>query len=166
MKKIIALGALGAAIVVLVFASIAAAQSAQDQSGSDQASPEQTGPVQAAPVQDPVTVNIQDDAFDPATTSIAPGTTVTWVNNDDEAHTVTADDGLFDSGRLESGDSYSVWFDGSGTVAYHCEPHPHMTGSVVVGEASSSSGGETSGGGTPTGDSGSNPPNQATSVYP
>jgi plastocyanin len=166
LKKIIALGALGAAIGVLVFASIAAAQSTQDQSSSDQASPEQTGPVQAAPVQDPVTVNIHDDAFDPAQVDIAPGTTVTWVNNDDEAHTVTADDGLFDSGRLEPGDSYSVWFDGSGTVAYHCEPHPHMTGSVVVGEASSSNGGEISGGGTPTGDSGSNPPNQATSVYP
>ena len=166
MKKIIALGALGAAISVLVFASIAAAQSAQDQSSSDQASPEQTGPVQAAPVQDPVTVTIHDDAFDPAQLDIAPGTTVTWVNNDDEVHTVTADDGLFNSGRLDPGDSYSVWFDGSGTVAYHCEPHPHMTGSVVVGEASSSSEGETSGGGTPTGDSGSNPPNQATSVYP
>ena len=133
MKKSTALGALGAAIVVLlVFASIAVAQSTSDQSTSDQASQEQTGPVQAAPVENPVTVNIQDDAFEPATTSIAPGTTVTWVNNDDEAHTVTADDGLFDSGRLDPGDSYSVWFDGSGTVAYHCEPHPHMTGSIEV----------------------------------
>ena len=133
MKKSTALGALGAAIVVLlVFASIAVAQSTSDQSTSDQASPDQTGPVQAAPVENPVTVNVQDDAFDPATTSIAPGTTVTWVNNDDEAHTVTADDGLFDSGRLDPGDSYSVWFDGSGTVAYHCEPHPHMTGSIEV----------------------------------
>ena len=133
MKKSTALGALGAALVVLlVFASIAVAQSTSDQSTSDQASPDQTGPVQATPVENPVTVNIQDDAFDPATTSIAPGTTVTWVNNDDEAHTVTADDGLFDSGRLDPGDSYSVWFDGSGTVAYHCEPHPHMTGSIEV----------------------------------
>ena len=148
MKKSTALGALGAALVVLlVFASIAVAQSTSDQNTSDQstsdqstsdqitsdqASPEQTGPVQASPVENPVTVNIQDDAFDPATTSIAPGTTVTWVNNDDEAHTVTADDGLFDSGRLDPGDSYSVWFDGSGTVAYHCEPHPHMTGSIEV----------------------------------
>jgi len=115
LKKSTALGALGAAIVVLlVFASIAVAQSTSDQNTSDQASPDETGPVQASPVEDPVTVNIQDDAFDPATTSIAPGTTVTWVNNDDEAHTVTADDGLFDSGRLDPGDSYSVWFDGSG----------------------------------------------------
>jgi len=116
-------------------------------------------------VQNPVTVSIHDDAFDPVQTAIAPGTTVTWVNNDEEAHTVTADDGLFDSGRLAPGDSYSVWFDGSGMVAYHCEPHPHMTGTIEVGQASSS-GGETSRGGTPTGDSGSNPPNQATSVYP
>ena len=165
MKKSTALGALGAAIVVLVFASIAAAQSGPDQSSSDQSSsdqisPDENGPVQAAPVQNPVTVSIHDDAFDPVQTAIAPGTTVTWVNNDEEAHTVTADDGLFDSGRLAPGDSYSVWFDGSGMVAYHCEPHPHMTGTIEVGQASSS------GGETTTGDSGSNPPNQATSVYP
>jgi plastocyanin len=126
LKKIIVLGALGAAIVVLVFASIAAAQSDPDQSSSDQ----------ATPMQDTVTVSIEDDAFDPAQQEIAPGTTVTWVNNEEEPHTVTADNGLFDSGRLDPGASYSVWFDGSGTVAYHCTPHPYMTGSLVVGEGS------------------------------
>jgi len=126
LKKIIVLGALGAAIVVLAFASIAAAQSDPDQSSSDQ----------DTPMQDTVTVSIEDDAFDPATNSIAPGTTVTWVNNEEEPHTVTADNGLFDSGRLDPGASYSVWFDGSGTVAYHCTPHPYMTGSLVVGEGS------------------------------
>jgi len=69
LKKSTALGALGAALVVLlVFASIAVAQSTSDQSTSDQASPDQTGPVQATPVENPVTVNIHDDAFDPATT--------------------------------------------------------------------------------------------------
>ena len=94
---------------------------------------------------------------------IAPGTTVTWTNGDTVAHTVTADDGLFDSGVLEPGQSYSTWLGGSGTVAYHCDIHPDMKGSVVVGGAS---GGETTGGEPTTGDPGSTPPDQAASVYP
>jgi plastocyanin len=112
------------------------------------------------------TVDIRDHAFNPAQLNVAPGTTVTFVNNDTEPHTATADNGLFDTGVLEPGSSFDVFLDGSGTVTYHCELHPDMQGSIVVGQASSSSGGETTGGNTPTGDSGSNPPNQATSVYP
>lgn len=82
------------------------------------------------------TVNIHDGTFDPAQLNVGPGTTVTWTNGDTEAHTVTADDGLFDSGVIEPGQSYSTWLGGSGTVAYHCELHPDMKGSVVVGGAS------------------------------
>jgi plastocyanin len=88
---------------------------------------------QAAPEQSTAAVNIKNHAFDPAQLNVAKGTTVTWTNADSEAHTVTADDGLFDSGVLEPGQSYSVWLGGSGTVAYHCELHPDMKGSVVVG---------------------------------
>jgi plastocyanin len=127
LKKVIALGALGAAMIVLVFASIAVAQSSPDQVQS----PDSSG--QAAPAQDTITVNIHDHAFDPAQLNAAPGTTVTWVNGDTEAHTATADNGLFDSGVLNPGDFYSVWLDGSGTVTYHCDIHPDMQGSVVVG---------------------------------
>jgi plastocyanin len=98
------------------------------------------------------TVDIRDHAFNPAQLNVAPGTTVTFVNNDTEAHTATANDGLFDSGVLEPGSSFDVWLDGSGTVTYHCELHPDMQGSIVVGQ----------GGGA----EGVNPPNQAVSVYP
>lgn len=118
------------AIVVLVFASIAAAQTSPDQST--------------------MTVSIHDRTFDPAQLDVAPGTTVTWVNEDVEPHTVTANDGLFDSGVLEPGASYSVWFDGAGTVPYHCALHPDMQGSVVVGGASEEEGATTE-------DSASNP---------
>lgn len=83
--------------------------------------------------QNAVTVSIRDFSFDPVQIAVAPGTTVTWVN-EGSPHTVTADNGLFDSGVLNPGDSYSVWFDGSGTVTYHCEIHPSMTGSLTVGE--------------------------------
>ncbi len=84
-----------------------------------------------------VTVDIHDGAFDPAQLEVAKGTTVTWTNGDTEAHTVTADNGLFDSGVIEPGQYYSTWLGGSGTVSYHSKTDPDMKGSVVVREASS-----------------------------
>ena len=150
MRKIIALGTLVAAMGVFVFVAIAMAQS-----------PDSSG--QAAPDQSTGTVNITNHAFDPTQLNVGVGTTVTWTNEDTEAHTVTADNGLFDSGVLAPGESYSTWLGGSGTVTYHCDIHPDMKGSVVVGGVS---GGETTGGETTTGDPGSTPPDQAASVYP
>ena len=81
------------------------------------------------------TVDIRDHAFNPAQLNVAPGTTVRFVNNDTEPHTATADNGLFDTGVLEPGSSFDVFLDGSGTVTYHCELHPDMQGSIVVGQA-------------------------------
>jgi plastocyanin len=57
---------------------------------------------------------------------------VRFDNADDVAHTVTSDDGLFDSGPLEPGKSFSYAFSRRGTFRYHCEIHPAMKGSVVV----------------------------------
>jgi hypothetical protein len=82
-----------------------------------------------------MTVEIHDHAFDLAQLNVAPGTTVTFVNNDTEPHTATADNGLFDTGVLSPGESSWVLFDGWGTVTYHCDLHPDMKGSIVVGEA-------------------------------
>jgi plastocyanin len=81
------------------------------------------------------TVDIRDHAFNPAQLNVAPGTTVRFVNNDTEPHTATADNGLFDTGVLQPGSSFDVFLDGSGTVTYHCELHPDMQGSIVVGQA-------------------------------
>jgi plastocyanin len=58
--------------------------------------------------------------------------TVTWVNNDNAPHTVTADDGSFVSGNIAPGASFSYTFTASGTYKYHCVYHPWMTGTVVV----------------------------------
>src|SRR5215208_1895164 len=74
-----------------------------------------------------MTVSIKNFAFNPPNTTVSPGTTVTWVNNDQTAHTVTANDGAFDSGTLQPGQSYSFAFDKPGTYAYHCNIHPTMT---------------------------------------
>src|SRR5215210_2069531 len=85
------------------------------------------------------TVSIKNFAFNPPNATVAPGTTVTWVNNDQTAHTVTANDGAFDSGTLQPGQSYSFKFDKAGTYAYHCNIHPDMTATVTVSGSPSAS---------------------------
>ena len=93
----------------------------------------QDGGVQAVPVQNARSVEMGDNFFNPPNAAVEPGSTITWTNNGEEPHTVTADDGSFDSGVLNPGDSYTVAFGGQGTVTYHCTIHPEMTGSVTVG---------------------------------
>jgi plastocyanin len=154
------------AVAVLVFATIAVAQSvpqsqeegqepSQNPATGDTAdvqnsttwpakkkSAEPSTPTQTtAPTQTTVpdlngqkTVNIYNHAFDPAQLNVASGTTVRFINRDTEPHTATADNNLFDTGVLEPGGSFKVYFEGSGTVTYHCELHPDMKGSLVVGE--------------------------------
>jgi plastocyanin len=78
-------------------------------------------------------VFIRDNYFDLADVAVEPGSSITWINEGSEPHTVTADNGLFDSGVLNPGESYTVWLEGAGTVTYHCTIHPSMTGSIVVG---------------------------------
>ena len=78
----------------------------------------------AASAQDDMTVSIQDFFFSPDQLTVAPGTTVTWVNDGQQPHTSTSDDGTWDSGTLEPGDDYSFTFDQPGTYTYHCSIHP------------------------------------------
>jgi plastocyanin len=77
-------------------------------------------------------VSVVDFAFEPATLEVAAGTTVTWTNNGNRPHTVTADDGSFDSGRLDPGEQFSHRFDQPGTYSYHCGFHPEMQATIVV----------------------------------
>lgn len=81
-----------------------------------------------------VEVAIRDFFFYPALLSVAPGTTVVWVNKGAHPHTVTAFDGSFDSGVLMPGEAFALTFGGSGRVRYFCEVHPSMTGGVSVGD--------------------------------
>jgi plastocyanin len=71
-------------------------------------------------------------AFVPARTEVTAGTTVEWTNNDPLAHSVTADDGSWDSGLIQPGHTWRRTFTQPGTYAYHCTPHPFMKGTVVV----------------------------------
>jgi plastocyanin len=83
--------------------------------------------------QQTATVYIKDFYYSPDSITVQPGTTVTWVNVGRAPHTVTSDDGQFDSGVLMPGDSYKVKFVGHGTLTYYCAIHPYMRGSVSVG---------------------------------
>jgi plastocyanin len=59
-------------------------------------------------------------------------TTISWANNDNAPHTVTADDGSFSSGNIAPGATFSFAFNTTGVYKYHCIYHPWMTGAVVV----------------------------------
>jgi plastocyanin len=78
------------------------------------------------------TVSMMNMAFSPATISVAAGTTVTWMNGDTAIHTVTADDGSFNSGNIAMGASFSRVFTSAGTFTYHSALNPAMTGKIVV----------------------------------
>lgn len=85
------------------------------------------------------TVSIKDFAFDPKTISVSVGDTITWTNDGPSPHTVSADDGSFESGNLDKGATFSQTFAKAGTFAYFCKYHGSkggvsMAGSVAVGE--------------------------------
>jgi plastocyanin len=77
-------------------------------------------------------VTIVDFAFQPGLISVPAGTTVTWTNSGAAPHTVTSGMGVFDSGTISSGASFSTSFSAPGTYMYHCSIHPNMTGTVQV----------------------------------
>lgn len=79
-----------------------------------------------------VTVPIKNFAFMEMSVTIAAGGSVTWKNLDGEPHTVVSTDGLFRSGGLDEGDSFTFKFPKPGVYKYVCSIHPQMKASVVV----------------------------------
>jgi plastocyanin len=79
-----------------------------------------------------VAVAIKNFTFAPGTITVSPGTKVTWTQDDNTVHTVTAVDSSFDSGNLSQNQSFSHTFSTAGTFAYRCNIHQYMTGTIVV----------------------------------
>lgn len=78
------------------------------------------------------TLEIRDFSF--SATSVAPGGQVTVDNSDGAPHTVTAEDGAFDSGEVSGGGAATFAAPGEpGTYDFACEIHPDMTGTLTVG---------------------------------
>jgi plastocyanin len=80
-----------------------------------------------------IELKIDNFSFGPMTLTVAAGTTVTWINDDDVPHTVLSDDKTtFRSKALDTGDKFSYTFAKPGTYPYFCSVHPKMMAEVVV----------------------------------
>jgi uncharacterized membrane protein len=73
--------------------------------------------------------------FQPSELTVHAGDTVEFKNEDIFAHSVTADDGSFDSGLIQPGSNWKMTMPRTASLAYHCRPHPNMKAKLV--EASS-----------------------------
>ena len=78
-------------------------------------------------------ISIAKFMFGPSTLTVPAGTTVTWTNTDQAAHTVTADDGSFDTGFVAPGQTVSLTFAAPGTYPYYCIPHGAPGGAGMAG---------------------------------
>jgi|SRR3990170_126201 len=96
-------------------------------------------------------VSMVDSAFDPADVTVEAGETITWSNDGALPHTATADDGSFDTGTLDPGNSDSVRIDEPGTYPYYCTLHGApggigMAGTITVAEGGGGGNGGRNGG--------------------
>lgn len=96
----------------------------------------QVQPCLAAVAPKPAIVYMEDYHFSPATIIVSRGQKVVWVNKGRKDHTVTSDNGYFDSGHVHPGASFSYTFNKSGAYYYKCKPHTFlfigMKGKVIV----------------------------------
>jgi plastocyanin/mono/diheme cytochrome c family protein len=77
-------------------------------------------------------VSLTRFSFVPAALTVSQGDTVVFTNRDFVAHTATAKDGTFDTGKLDAGQSKRIVADRKGTFPYFCRFHPRMTGTLTV----------------------------------
>jgi plastocyanin len=87
------------------------------------------------------TISIKNTGYSNASLQVVKGSTVMWRNDDAVAHTVTADNGSFDSGDIMAGATYSFSFASTGTFTYHDKHNAMATGTIVVVNATSGGGG-------------------------
>jgi plastocyanin len=79
-------------------------------------------------------VTISSYSFHPAILTVKAGSTVTWINKDEDVHTVESAGGPepFNSPALDSGNQFAFTFHRAGTYHYTCSVHPYMHGVIVV----------------------------------
>ncbi|MDX1621331.1 MAG: plastocyanin/azurin family copper-binding protein [Nitriliruptorales bacterium] len=132
MKRWNTVGALVVAIAVL------SGCTSDDQSSAQQSDP-------GSPMS--VEISIENFEFMPDEIEVPVGSTITWTNQDDFAHTVTSGEPAQQTGRFDeelgslgahesSGKMASVTVDEPGAISYFCRFHPRMTATVVVTEES------------------------------
>jgi plastocyanin len=78
-------------------------------------------------------IEIKDFAFNPQTITVKSGEKVTWINRDEEPHTVVSVGKKFQrSSGLDTDQEFSIIAGAPGTYEYFCSVHPKMTGTIVV----------------------------------
>ena len=79
------------------------------------------------------TIEIKDFAFNPQTITVKSGQTITWINRDEEPHTVVSVEKQFKkSTALDTDQTFTITTGAPGTYTYFCSVHPKMTGTIVV----------------------------------
>jgi plastocyanin len=71
-------------------------------------------------------------AFGANPLTIAAGTTISWLNEDNTTHTSAADGQQWGSGNIPPGGRFNFAFTSPGRFTYHCQIHPNMVGTIVV----------------------------------
>ena len=79
-----------------------------------------------------LSVDVKEFTFAPKQITVRAGQSITWVNDDEEPHTIVFDKDATRSPVLDKGERYTHTFAAAGTFSYHCSLHPHMIGTVVV----------------------------------
>jgi plastocyanin len=91
------------------------------------------GASQGATAGQPAEIKLVNFKFTPAQLTVKVGTTVVWTSEDNVPHTVTADDGSFDSGNLGKGDSFKFTFTKVGKFPFYCAYHGTAGGGGMSG---------------------------------
>jgi len=120
------------AIVTAALVAAGCSSDAEPSAESESESPRAGGTEAPPPSFDGPTISIEGFAFS-ALDPVAPGTEIGVVNLDGAEHTLTADDGLFNTGGVGAGTAASFTApDAPGTYTFICNIHPTMTGSFTV----------------------------------
>jgi plastocyanin len=78
-------------------------------------------------------IEIKDFAFNPPVLTVKAGEQITWINRDDEPHTVVSVGKRFQkSSALDTDDKFTITAGAPGTYEYFCSVHPKMTGTILV----------------------------------
>jgi plastocyanin len=78
-------------------------------------------------------IEIKDFAFNPQSITVKSGEKITWINRDEEPHTVVSVEKQFKkSSALDTDQEFTITAGAPGTYTYFCSVHPKMTGTIVV----------------------------------
>lgn len=123
---------------IFLFFTLVSCQTYTDQPAAEEENGQEAGQeTVVAQTGDEVKIEMRNLRFIPEMVTIKQGTTATWVNEDSVIHTVTSgerdnESGIFDSGNIRGGESFSYTFNDKGTFDYFCRPHLGMKGTIEV----------------------------------